>query len=303
MSTREENAALLGSLPQGRTLVMGILNVTPDSFSDGGAHDAVDAAVEHARLMLAQGADIVDVGGESTRTGAEPVDPREEQRRILPVVEALLAEGAVLSVDTMHTSTARAVLELGPVIVNDVSGLLFEPDMPELIAETGAPYVLMHNRGTPQTMDGLASYTDTVAEAVCELRSVAERFLAAGADPAQLIVDPGLGFAKTGEQNWEMLRGLEWLQALGHPVLVAASRKRFLGELLAGPDGVPPSPAERDAATAAVSAISAAHGVWGVRVHDVPSSVAAVRAAAAWRGAAPVGLPEGPAAAAEVGRA
>ena len=242
-AAREANRALLGRLPADRTLVMGILNVTPDSFSDGGEHATVRAAVEHARRMVADGADIVDVGGESTRPGARAVPPAEEQERILPVIEALLAEDVVLSVDTRHTATARAALALGPVIVNDVSGLAHEPDMPALIAASGAPYILMHNRGNPQTMDGLAVYEDTVPDVVCELRDVAGRFLAAGVEPAQLIVDPGLGFAKAGEQNWELLRGLEWLRAMGHPVLVAASRKRFLGTLLADDDGTPAPPA------------------------------------------------------------
>ena len=287
----EANRALLGRLPAGRTLVMGILNVTPDSFSDGGSHATRRSALEHARRMVADGADIVDVGGESTRPGARAVPVQEEQERVLPVVEALLADGVVVSVDTMHTATARAALALGPVIVNDVSGLVHEPDMPALIAATGAPYVLMHNRGNPQTMDGLAEYQDTVPDVVCELRDAAGRFLDAGVRPEQLIVDPGLGFAKAGEQNWELLRGLEWLQAMGHPVLVAASRKRFLGSLLAGDDGAPVPPARRDAATAAISALAAARGAWGVRVHDVRSSADAVRTAAAWHGAHAVGGP------------
>ncbi|MDY6054655.1 MAG: dihydropteroate synthase [Micrococcus sp.] len=270
---------------------MGILNVTPDSFSDGGRHADLEAALAHARAMLADGADVIDVGGESTRPGAEPVSPALEQARVLPVVEALLAEGAVVSVDTMHTATARAALELGPVLVNDVAGLAHEPDMPALIAQTGAPYVLMHNRGTPRTMDALASYGDTVAEVVRELQATAERFLEAGVRPEQLILDPGLGFAKAGEQNWELLRGVERIQALGYPVLVAASRKRFLGQLLEGPDGVGPAPEARDGATAAISAIAASLGVWGVRVHDVRASVEAVRVGAAWRGIRPVGSP------------
>ncbi len=278
-----------------RTLVVGILNVTPDSFSDGGAHATVETAIAHGRRLLAEGADVIDVGGESTRPGARPVAVEEEQARILPVVEALLAEGAVVSVDTMHTATARAALEVGPVIVNDVSGLVHEPDMPALIAQTGAPYVVMHNRGNPQTMDTLADYRDTVEDVVRELQEVVDRFLAAGAAPEQLILDPGLGFAKAGEQNWELLRGLDRLQALGFPVLVAASRKRFLGTLLAGPDGADPAPAERDHATAAVSAISAAHGAWGVRVHDVRASAEAVRVGSAWRGAS-AGTPGGGAA-------
>ena len=231
------------------------------------------------------------MGGESTRPGARAVPPAEEQERILPVIEALLAEDVVLSVDTRHTATARAALALGPVIVNDVSGLAHEPDMPALIAASGAPYILMHNRGNPQTMDGLAVYEDTVPDVVCELRDVAGRFLAAGVEPAQLIVDPGLGFAKAGEQNWELLRGLEWLRAMGHPVLVAASRKRFLGTLLADDDGTPAPPAARDAATAAISALAAAQGAWGVRVHDVRASADAVRTAAAWAGAHAPGEP------------
>lgn len=290
-AAREANRALLGRLPADRTLVMGILNVTPDSFSDGGEHATVRAALEHARRMVADGADIVDVGGESTRPGARAVPPAEEQERILPVIEALLAEDVVVSVDTRHTATARAALALGPVIVNDVSGLAHEPEMPALIAASGAPYILMHNRGNPQTMDGLAVYEDTVPDVVCELRDVAGRFLAAGVEPAQLIVDPGLGFAKAGEQNWELLRGLEWLRAMGHPVLVAASRKRFLGTLLADDDGTPAPPAARDAATAAISALAAAQGAWGVRVHDVRASADAVRTAAAWAGAHAPGEP------------
>ena len=279
-AAREANRALLGRLPAGRTLVMGILNVTPDSFSDGGEHATVRAALDHARRMVADGADIVDVGGESTRPGARAVPPAEEQERILPVIEALLAEDVVVSVDTRHTATARAALALGPVIVNDVSGLAHEAEMPALIAASGAPYILMHNRGNPQTMDGLAVYEDTVPDVVCELRDVAGRFLAAG-----------LGFAKAGEQNWELLRGLEWLRAMGHPVLVAASRKRFLGTLLADDDGTPAPPAARDAATAAISALAAAQGAWGVRVHDVRASADAVRTAAAWVGAHAPGEP------------
>ena len=290
MTAEDLTPALLRRLPADRTLVMGVLNVTPDSFSDGGLHASVPDAIAHGRALVAAGADIVDVGGESTRPGAAPVTPEQEQERILPVVEALLAEGAVLSIDTMHTATARAALALGDVIVNDVSGLHHEPGMPALIAETGAPYILMHNRGTPATMDALADYGDVVEDVIAELIEVRQRFYDAGVAPEQLVLDPGLGFAKAGEQNWELLRGLDRLTALGHPVLVAASRKRFLGTLLEGQPGhthdhgTSPSPEQRDAATAALSALSAHHGAWAVRVHDVTPTADAVRAAAAWRG-------------------
>ncbi len=290
MTVEDQTPALLHRLPAGRTLVMGVLNVTPDSFSDGGSHGTAAAAIDHGRALIAAGADIVDVGGESTRPGATPVSPEQEQERILPVVEVLLAEGAVLSIDTMHTATARAALALGDVIVNDVSGLHHEPDMPALIAETGAPYILMHNRGTPTTMDALADYGDVVEDVLAELIEVRQRFYDAGVAPEQIIMDPGLGFAKAGEQNWALLRGLDRLTGLGHPVLVAASRKRFLGTLLEGQpghshdDGATPPPAQRDAATAALSALSAFHGAWAVRVHDVTPTADAVRAAAAWRG-------------------
>lgn len=290
MTAEDQTPALLRRLPSDRTLVMGILNVTPDSFSDGGEHDTVAAAIAHGRALLAAGADIVDIGGESTRPGADPVSPEQEQERILPVVQALLDDGAVLSIDTMHTATARAALELGEVIVNDVSGLHHEPDMPALIAETGAPYILMHNRGTPTTMDDLAVYGDLVEDVLAELVQVRQRFYDAGVAPEQIIMDPGLGFAKAGEQNWELLRGLDRLIGLGHLVLVAASRKRFLGTLLQDQPGhthapaAPPAPLQRDAATAAISALSAHHGAWAVRVHDVTPTADAVRAAAAWRG-------------------
>ena len=236
--------ALLEELPTGRTLVMGILNVTPDSFSDGGRHAGHEAAVAHGLRMLAEGADLVDVGGESTRPGSERISPAEEQRRILPVVEALAAQGAVLSVDTLHAATAEAALDAGAHIVNDVSGAAVSPEMIELVA--------------------------------------------AGLAPERIVLDPGLCFAKRGAQNWELLRALPRFRATGHPVLVAASRKRFLGTLLAE-DGVPRPAAGRDAATAALSALAAHGGAWGVRVHDVRSSADAVTTAAAWRGGDPAG--------------
>ncbi|WP_309124932.1 dihydropteroate synthase [Kocuria sp.] len=273
-------------LPRDRTLVMGILNVTPDSFSDGGEHAGPGAAIAHGLAMAAAGADVIDVGGESTRPGSERVPPAEERRRILPVVEALAAAGVVVSVDTLHVSTAEAVLDAGAQIVNDVSGLNVSPDMVELVAERQVPYVLMHARGTPDTMDALAVYDDVVGEVLGELDGLRARFLSAGLAPEKLVLDPGLGFAKRGAQNWELLRALPRLVATGHKVLVGASRKRFLGTLLE--EGGRARPAgERDAATAAVSALSAHGGAWAVRVHDVRSSADAVAAAHAWRGVEP----------------
>lgn len=291
---RKVRRRTLADLPTDRTLVMGILNVTHNSFSDGGDYLDTETAIEQGLRLHYSGADIIDVGGESTRPGAEAIDTLTEQNRVLPVIEALLKAGAVVSVDTMHTATAEAALKLGDVIVNDVSGLNHEPDMPELIARTGAPYVLMHNRGDAQTMDSLAEYEDVVEEVVGELSGLVDRFLAAGVRREQLILDPGLGFAKAGDQNWELLRGLDRLVGLGLPVLVAASRKRFLGSLLATRSGAEPAPKDRDHVTAAVSALSAAHGAWGVRVHHVESSLHAVKVARAWTGGpGPVGRQPG----------
>ena len=273
------------ALPTGRTLVMGILNVTPDSFSDGGRHDTEAAAVAHGLRLAEQGADIVDVGGESTRPDSDPVNPREEQRRVLDVIRELSGRGVVVSVDTLHPDTATTALDAGAHILNDVSGMNLDPRMIELAGDRDVPYVLMHSRGTPQTMTSFAHYGDTVGEVLGELDQLRERCLAAGIRPEHLIVDPGLGFAKAGEQNWELLRALPRLTGLGK-VLIAASRKRFVGALLATQDGPRPV-AERDAATAAISALSAFGGAWAVRVHDVPTTVDAVAAAHAWRGVVP----------------
>jgi dihydropteroate synthase len=283
------------NLPTGRTLVMGILNVTPDSFSDGGEHAGHEAAVAHGLRMLAEGADILDVGGESTRPGSERIAPAEERRRILPVVEALAAAGAVLSVDTLHAGTAEAVLDAGAHIVNDVSGLRATQDMIDLVAERQAPYVLMHARGLPDVQDSRAVYDDVAGEVLGELEALTGRCLAAGVAPEKLVLDPGLGFDKRGAQNWQLLRALPRFTATGHKVLVGASRKRFLGTLLEQ-DGAPRPPAGRDAATAAVSALSAHAGAWCVRVHAVRPSVDAVAAAHAWRGVEPALLRPGAAA-------
>lgn len=268
---RQSKRKSFADLPTGRTLVMGILNVTEDSFSDGGQYLATDKALDHGLKLLYAGADIIDVGGESTRPGAADVDPALEQARIIPVIEALAKAGAVISVDTMHVSTARAAINAGAHLINDVSGLTFEAGMAELIAETGVPYVLMHRRGTAADMVREANYTEVVTEVVAELRTLRDEFVAKGVKPEQLIIDPGLGFAKDSGHNWALLANLKAVEELGHRVLVGTSRKRFLGELLA--DGrTPREPLGRDVATAVTTALAARDGVWAVRVHDVAGS-------------------------------
>jgi dihydropteroate synthase len=272
-------AARFEDLPTDRTLVMGILNVTPDSFSDGGNHRTPDTAIALGLRMFYAGADIIDVGGESTRSGAEPVSPEEEQRRVLPVIQALVKAGALVSIDTMHTSTAAAAVEAGAAIINDVSGLTIEPDMPELVARTNVPYILTHRRGDARTMDSLTEYNNVTEDVVAELSGIRDKLYAAGVAPEQIIIDPGIGFSKNEDQNWEILGNLDKLFALGHKVMVAASRKRFLGSLLTVA-GKSAAPLERDAATAAITALSAAKGAWAVRVHDVGPSLDAVKVAA-----------------------
>jgi dihydropteroate synthase len=272
-------AAKFKDLPTDRTLVMGILNVTPDSFSDGGKHPTPDSAIAAGLRMFYAGADIIDVGGESTRPGAEDVSPEEEQRRVLPVIAALVKAGALVSIDTTHTSTAAAALEAGATIINDVSGLSIEPGMAELVASSKVPYVLTHRRGDARTMDSLTEYGNVAEDVVAELMGVRGKLYAAGVAPEQIILDPGIGFSKTDEQNWELLRNLDRLDALGHKVLVGVSRKRFLGTLLTVA-GKAAAPEERDAATAAVTAVTAARGAWAVRVHDVGASLDAVKVAA-----------------------
>lgn len=268
-------------LPTDRTLVMGILNVTPDSFSDGGRFSSTDDAIAEGLRMHYAGADIVDVGGESTRPNADSITVAEEQKRIIPVVAALVKAGALVSVDTMHADTAAKAIDEGAAIVNDVSGLDFDPAMPELIAERGVHYVLMHQRGNPQTMDSLANYDDVVEDVITEITAIRDKFYAAGVSPDQIIVDPGIGFAKKDDHNWALLRSLERFQTLGHRILIGASRKRFLGTLLTTA-GKAAAPGERGNASVAVSALAAAQGVWCVRVHDVASNLDAVKVAAAW---------------------
>ncbi len=270
----------------GRTRVMGVVNVTPDSFSDGGAHADTASAVRRGLRLLDDGADLLDVGGESTRPGAERVDEAEELGRVLPVVRGLVAVGAVVSVDTMRASVAAACLDAGAQVVNDVSGGLADPAMLPLVAERGCAYVAMHWRGHSTDMQRQAVYGDVVDEVLAELSARRLAALSAGVDAERLLLDPGLGFAKQAEHNWALLGDLDSLVGLG-PLLVGASRKGFLGALLADPDGTPRPAAERDEATAAVTVLAAQAGAWAVRVHEVRASADAVRVvAAARRGAA-----------------
>jgi dihydropteroate synthase len=267
----------------GRTLVMGVVNVTPDSFSDGGEFLDRDAAVAHGLALVAEGADLVDVGGESTRPGAQRVDEDEERRRVLPVVRALAAEGVVVSIDTMRAAVAADALEAGAVMVNDVSGGLADRDMAVVVGSAGSPYVVMHWRGHSVDMAQRAVYADVVTEVVDELRGRLDALSAVGVDLDRVVIDPGLGFAKDAEHNWGLLARLDELGLLGRPVLVGASRKGFLGRLLADGDGVPRPADEREPATTAVTALAAAAGAWAVRVHEAGPSRDAVAVVAAIR--------------------
>lgn len=270
----------------GRCVVMGVLNVTPDSFSDGGRWPDLDAAVRHGLALAADGADMVDVGGESTRPGADRVDAEEEIRRVVPAVRALAGAGVLVSVDTTRAVVAAAALDAGARIVNDVSGGLADPQLAKVVASAGAPWILMHWRGHSRDMQALASYGDVVADVRTELSRQADAALAAGVAADRIVLDPGLGFAKTAEHNWALLARLDELVSLGFPVLVGASRKSFLGRLLAGPDGVPAPVGEREHATVATGVLAAVMGAWGVRVHEVRPTVDAMRVVNAWSHAA-----------------
>ncbi|MGY1751963.1 dihydropteroate synthase [Blastococcus sp. SYSU D01042] len=274
------------ALPQpGRCVVMGVLNVTPDSFSDGGCFSDAATAVAHGLAMHAAGADYVDVGGESTRPGADRVDAAEECSRVVPVIRELASAGVRTSVDTTRAEVAEAALAAGAELVNDVSGGLADKGMADLVADARVPWVLMHWRGHSREMYAAAQYGDVVTEVCAELTARVEDVVAAGVAPQQLVLDPGLGFAKRAEHNWALLAGLDRLTALGLPVLVGASRKTFLGRLLAGPDGAPRPADERDAATLATTVLAAQAGAWGVRVHDAAASVDAIRTLDAVRAA------------------
>jgi dihydropteroate synthase len=267
----------------GLPVVMGVVNVTPDSFSDGGQWFEPGAAIEHGRELLAQGADILDVGGESTRPGAERPSVEEELRRVIPVVTSLAATGALVSIDTMRSSVAAAALEAGAGMVNDVSGGLADPAMADVVAGAGVPFVVMHWRGHSSDMQSRAVYDDVVGEVCAELAQRAKALVGAGIAEDRLVLDPGFGFAKLAQHNWAILAHLEQVLALGHPVLVGTSRKAFLGRLGVPSGRDPRPPLDRDLATAATSAHAAQQGAWGVRVHHIPSTLDAMRVVQAIR--------------------
>ncbi|MET8526927.1 dihydropteroate synthase [Micromonospora sp. NPDC005172] len=257
-------------------VVMGVLNVTPDSFSDGGRYADLDAAVGHGVRLREAGAHLVDIGGESTRPGADRIDAATEAERVLPVIRELSAAGVPVSIDTSRARVAEAALDAGAQVVNDVSGGLADPDMARVVRDAGCPWVLMHWRGHSRQMRDLASYTDVVTDVREELGLRVDAALAAGVAADRIVVDPGLGFAKTAAHNWELSARLPELLDLGYPLLFGASRKSYLGRLLADADGTPRPTAEREAATVATSVLAVAAGAWGVRVHDVRATVDAL---------------------------
>ncbi|WP_283139262.1 dihydropteroate synthase [Rhizohabitans arisaemae] len=264
---------------------MGVVNVTPDSFSDGGNWFDPEVAIDHGLRLVEEGADIIDVGGESTRPGAQRVSLEEERRRVEPVIKALAQEGVPVSVDTMRAEVAESAIEAGARLVNDVSGGLADPVMPRVVAAARVPYVVMHWRGHSHTMDTRAVYADVVTEVRDELAKRVDSVLAEGVPPECVVLDPGLGFSKHPPHNWALLTHLGSLRELGYPLIIGASRKRFLTRLLAAPDGTPRSFGGCDDATQAVTALAAAAGAWCVRVHKVRPNADAVRVAAAWSSA------------------
>ena len=249
-------------------LVMGILNVTPDSFADGGKHFELDHAIARGLEMIDEGVDIIDVGGESTRPGADRVTPEEEVARVIPVIQALVGKGVVISIDTMRASTARLAVQAGATIVNDVSGGAADSDMFSTVAELGCMYTLMHWRGHSKDMNTKAVYDDVVADVIDEVTIQLDKALAAGISREKIILDPGLGFAKDAEHNWEILNRIDEFIALGYPVLIGHSRKRFLGG---------DHPDEREDATVKVTQSLVGKGIWGVRVHGVQANVEVVK--------------------------
>ena len=258
-----------------RTLVMGVLNVTPDSFSDGGRFNDPTVATNHALQMIQDGADIIDIGGESTRPGSERISVQEELDRVLPVISALASSGAAISIDTMRAEVARAAVAAGACMVNDVSGGKSDPEMLGFVATLNTPYVLMHWRGPSNIMNTLTDYNDVVADVTAEISQQVDVAVTAGIARERIAVDPGIGFAKTVDQNWPILKHLDVLEGLGLPILMGASRKKFLGELLAK-DGVARDSDERESATTAISTLMAVRGLWAVRVHDVKATSDAV---------------------------
>lgn len=261
-----------------RPVIMGILNVTPDSFSDGGLYTTIDGAIRHAEQLVAAGANLIDVGGESTRPGAARIDSLEEKSRVLPIITELVARGISVSIDTMSSATAEAAVEAGVTMINDVSGGLADKGMRRVAAESGLDFIAMHWRGQSADMHQLAQYTDVVRTVREELKHRIAELIVAGVKPRRIIIDPGLGFAKNAQHNWQLLGRLDELVGLGYRVLIGASRKRFLAPLL--PQDA--ATAERDQPTAVISALAAESGAWGVRVHHVTSTLAALDVWSAW---------------------
>jgi dihydropteroate synthase len=277
-----------------RPLVMGVVNVTPDSFSDGGMFRAADDAVAHGLAMIADGADLLDIGGESTRPGATRPLVSEELARVIPVITALAERDALVSVDTMRAEVAEAALDAGAVVVNDVSGGLADPAILRVVAERDAAYVAMHWRGHADTMQQRASYADVVGEVCQELRQRVDAAVAAGVAPDRIAVDPGLGFAKTADHNWLLLQHLTELDALGLPILLGSSRKSFIGALLADDAGTPRPVLDREDANVALTTLAGLLGVWAVRVHEARASVDALKVVGRWLDTAPDTSPESP---------
>jgi dihydropteroate synthase len=255
-----------------RTLVMGVLNVTPDSFSDGGKFNSAQIAIDYARQMVDDGADIVDIGGESTKPGAQRISVEQELDRVIPVITQLAKDGIVISVDTMRAQVAKEAVQAGAKLINDVSGGKADPDMFGFLTTNTLPYIMMHWRGFSTEMMHLTDYDDVLLDVCDELQNQVNVAVSAGVELSRIALDPGIGFAKTVDQNWPILKHLDVLEGLGLPILMGASRKKFLGELLAK-DGVARDSDERESATTAISTLMAARGLWAVRVHDVkPSS-------------------------------
>lgn len=258
-----------------RCLVVGVLNVTPDSFSDGGLFTDTTTAINHAKQLIAQGADLIDVGGESTKPGASRIENIEEQKRVIPVIEELTNLGIITSIDTMRSQTAELAVKAGAQIVNDVSGGLADDNMHKTVAGLDVPYVLMHWRGHSTVMDELANYQNVVNEVINELKLQIEKATKAGLIRSKIVIDPGLGFAKNPQHNWQILKEISKFHSLELPIYIGASRKRFLADF-AIPQGST-DPKDRDIATAIISSYAALQGAWAVRVHDVLANSAAVK--------------------------
>ncbi len=274
-----------------RPLVMGVLNATPDSFSDGGLYTAEDDALNHARLLIAAGSNIIDVGGESTRPGAERIAVEEEQRRVISLIKRISAEpsfvasGARISIDTMNSQTAKAAIEAGAKIINDVSGGLADPEMFSVAAETSAILVISHWRGFSDRMDSLNEYQDVARDVAQELSVQVEAAIAAGVKRENIVIDPGLGFAKDMQQNWKLVARLDELEKLRLPILVGASRKRFIAGMLEPDEAGEVSNSRRDLATAVLTALLLQRKLWGIRVHNVLATTDAIDVVEALRNA------------------